>query len=728
MTASPFDLDGTARAILMEPSCFPCDAPASAVVRPRLSPESRRVITAFLEQGRPVPADLELAFHLLDRGAWLGAREILEMILSRTRDRSLRACIQYGIAAARLMGGPPAPALRACAAGLRLLIRGSDPMAAARIRALAIRAYRRDGDLDRSRRCLNRLREAGPRVGCPDLAYLIRSWEAEILRDERRLDAAISAYRDVVEMLAASGAPADRDPRPCAALRGWGEVLLELGRPDEAREKCAQAVSAAALLGGPSLAEHGRIFHLAARLALEGDDEDRIFHLLDRAEEEMRCANAEEDLALLLLSRAETTLLRLADGPKRERSARDLYEARGILWRLGRQRDCDRCELLLDASRRSNGLGESNGTPACRRMPRVPRSRRLTHLGFLTCDPGTLASLEPLESLGKTSIPILILGETGTGKEVLARALHRAAGSRGPFVPVNCGALPADLQESELFGHVRGAFTGAIADKIGLFEAANGGTLLLDEVGEMSPRAQVKLLRILELGEVRRVGETKTRKIHVRVVAATNVNLMEGIRTGAFRLDLYYRLCGLSVQLPPLRDRMADVPLLAAHFARLFWDRENPAPLPSPPALDRLLRHEWPGNVRELRFTMERAVAWTSALERDRIDPDVIEFEAVVHRPQESIEADGDELEEGGIEHAGGLDAYLTRTERRLILQALERNGWNRARAARSLGGMSRTTLIGKMKRLGLFPNRTGAGSADGPEDGPEDGSNPLGL
>jgi transcriptional regulator with GAF, ATPase, and Fis domain len=251
-----------------------------------------------------------------------------------------------------------------------------------------------------------------------------------------------------------------------------------------------------------------------------------------------------------------------------------------------------------------------------------------------------------------------------------------------------------------LFGHVRGAFTGAVADKIGLFEAADGGTLLLDEVGEMTPRAQVKLLRILELGEVRRVGETRTRQVRVRVIAATNADLRAQIDNGGFRRDLFYRLCGLRVDLPPLRRRMGDVPLLAGHFVRLFGNHDGPPPGIAPEAIDRLLQHSWPGNVRELRFAIERAVAMTRAIGRERIEADCVDVEPAGSALREAAESEP--LPEALA--TMGLEATIENLERRLILRALEQSGWNRTRAARILGNISRTTLIGKMKRLGLFP------------------------
>jgi DNA-binding NtrC family response regulator len=206
--------------------------------------------------------------------------------------------------------------------------------------------------------------------------------------------------------------------------------------------------------------------------------------------------------------------------------------------------------------------------------------------------------------------PVLVTGETGTGKELVARAIHRH-GPRAsrPFVPVNCGALPEGLLESELFGHMRGAFTGAVADKHGLFEEARGGTLFLDEIGEMSPALQVRLLRALESGEIRRVGSPRATTVDARVVAATHRDLERGAREGRFREDLFYRLHVFVIKVPPLRERREDVPLLAAHFLARSAGRGRGAAALTPEALSALAAHDWPGNVRELENTLERLVA-----------------------------------------------------------------------------------------------------------------------
>jgi DNA-binding NtrC family response regulator len=223
---------------------------------------------------------------------------------------------------------------------------------------------------------------------------------------------------------------------------------------------------------------------------------------------------------------------------------------------------------------------------------------------------GMLAVYKQIALACGSDAPVLVTGETGTGKELVARAIHRhGPRSARPFVPVNCGALPEGLLESELFGHVRGAFTGAVADKHGLFEEARGGTLFLDEIGEMSPALQVRLLRALESGEVRRVGSPRATSIDARVVAATHRDLERAAREGRFREDLFYRLHVFVITVPPLRERREDVPLLAAHFLARFAGRGRGAAALTPEALGALAAHDWPGNVRELENTLERLVA-----------------------------------------------------------------------------------------------------------------------
>ena len=222
------------------------------------------------------------------------------------------------------------------------------------------------------------------------------------------------------------------------------------------------------------------------------------------------------------------------------------------------------------------------------------------------------------ERVARTDTPVLLTGESGSGKERVARTIHaRSRRARGAFIPVNCGALPEHLLESELFGHVRGAFTGADRDHRGLFEAASGGTLLLDEVGEIPLGLQVKLLRVLQDHEVRRVGSTESRRIDVRVIAATNRDLDAMVRERAFRKDVYYRLKVVSIEVPPLRERREDILPLAHAFMRRSCTAYHCGPCSlSAEALDRLLAYDWPGNVRELEHAMERAVVLARASRR----------------------------------------------------------------------------------------------------------------
>ncbi len=224
--------------------------------------------------------------------------------------------------------------------------------------------------------------------------------------------------------------------------------------------------------------------------------------------------------------------------------------------------------------------------------------------------PKILEVFRLVEGVGPTSSTVMVLGESGTGKELVARAIHQhSPRAKKPFVAVNCGAIPKELVESELFGHVRGAFTGAQTARAGLFESADGGTILLDEVGDLPLAAQVKLLRVLQEGEIKRVGADETRTVDVRVLAATNVDLMTRIQTGQFRRDLYYRLHVIAIELPPLRDRGDDVLLLASHFLQKFArSMQRDARRLSPEAARALCEYDWPGNVRELEHAIEHAM------------------------------------------------------------------------------------------------------------------------
>jgi len=309
-----------------------------------------------------------------------------------------------------------------------------------------------------------------------------------------------------------------------------------------------------------------------------------------------------------------------------------------------------------------------------------------------TEDREMLEILELVKKISDYSTSVLILGESGTGKELVARAIHYS-GSRAanPFVVVNCGAIPAPLLESELFGHVRGAFTDAHRNKTGLFQEAHTGTIFLDEVGELPMELQVKLLRVLQEGEVRRVGDTKAVKVDTRVVAATLKDLREEIAKGAFREDLFYRLNVIEVKLPPLRDRSGDIPLLAAHFVEKYARKfGKPVKSLSGEAAEALLEYSWPGNVRELENVIERAMILeeTTTIRKKSlpIRP------AGVRGPAKPGVGEGADL---SIKKASAA------MEKELILRALEKTGGNRTKAAELLE-ISHRALLYKIKNYGL--------------------------
>jgi two-component system response regulator AtoC len=302
-----------------------------------------------------------------------------------------------------------------------------------------------------------------------------------------------------------------------------------------------------------------------------------------------------------------------------------------------------------------------------------------------------------LETVAVTNSTILITGETGTGKEVVARAIHHNSPRRmNRFVALNCSAIPETLLEAELFGHVRGAFTGAVGNRQGRLEQAHKGTFFLDEVGTMSAALQMKLLRVLQEREIERVGDSHTIKVDVRVIAATNSDLGRLVTDGRFREDLFYRLNVIPVQLPPLRERKDDIPLLVTHFLEKFAKEGSGAGSSkhtvSQDAMRRLMAYQWPGNVRQLENAVERAVAFTAG--RSQID--VADLPIEIQQAQELALSSAVTLPEDGVD----LDAFIAGIERDLIQRSLERTGGNKGAAAKLLN-LKRTTLVEKLKRQG---------------------------
>ena len=305
-----------------------------------------------------------------------------------------------------------------------------------------------------------------------------------------------------------------------------------------------------------------------------------------------------------------------------------------------------------------------------------------------------------VEKVANTPSTVLISGESGTGKELIARALHENSNRHaGPFIKINCAAIPKTLMESELFGYDKGAFTGAVGAKPGRFELAHGGTLFLDEIGEIPIEMQVKLLRVLQESEFERVGGIKTIKVDVRLVTATNRDLLEEIGAGNFREDLFYRLNVVPIQIPPLRERREDIPLLADHFIAKFNERlKKQIVAISPEAVEQLVAYNWPGNIRELENLMERTILFCEGPEIRVSDlpPEIVGV---------AVPAPTATTDEGPRPAAGSLKeavrAETERVERELIQRALDATGGNVTQAARKLK-ISRKSLQTKMKELGL--------------------------
>jgi DNA-binding NtrC family response regulator len=304
-----------------------------------------------------------------------------------------------------------------------------------------------------------------------------------------------------------------------------------------------------------------------------------------------------------------------------------------------------------------------------------------------------------VDKVAETDSTILIFGESGTGKELVAREIHvKSCRAEGPFVSINCGALPETLLESELFGHVRGSFTGAVRDKEGLFAVAKGGTFFLDEVGETSPTIQVKLLRVLQEREIIPVGGTKPVKVDVRLIAATNADLERDVETGKFRPDLFYRLNVIPIHMPPLRERKDDIALLVEHFLKIYCEgASRPIKTVSPEAFDVLMKYDWPGNVRELENAVERAVI----LQEGRvITPEDLpeKLRSKTYGRSESV--------------VSVTNLTLDQLEKEYLLKVLEGTGWHKKRAA-SILGINASTLYRKLQRYGFERSTGAAGQSD---------------
>ncbi len=368
---------------------------------------------------------------------------------------------------------------------------------------------------------------------------------------------------------------------------------------------------------------------------------------------------------------------------------------RSSVWLEGQ----DPCLVEISAAPLEAATGEQLGEPSARYAVLLHPEQEavkpdaasvpVSFGGLVTRSPAMVEIFRCIDNLRGSEATVLVTGESGTGKELVARALHqRSRRAQGPFVALSCGAFPDTLLESELFGHARGAFTGAVKERVGRFEAAQDGTLFLDEIGDMPLPLQVKLLRVLQERSLERLGETRPRSVNARFVAATHVDLKQAMAQGRFRQDLYYRLRVVTLHLPPLRQRPEDIEPLVEHFLTRAMARDRRPYRLSPPALEALLLHDWPGNIRELENALEHTVSMadSGALGLADLPPEL--RERTVGFPED------------GCPPPGGEPTGEDILEPERIREALETHRWRRGPTAAALG-ISRTTLWRQMRRLG---------------------------
>jgi DNA-binding NtrC family response regulator len=351
--------------------------------------------------------------------------------------------------------------------------------------------------------------------------------------------------------------------------------------------------------------------------------------------------------------------------------------------------ELDDISLLIDKALRFNQLSSDNEIL----MKQVKSRYKFDKI--IGCADKLVEVFKMVERVADTDSNVLILGESGTGKELIARAIHyNSHRATRPLIPVNCGAIPENLLESELFGYVKGAFTGANASKTGRFEVANGGTIFLDEIGDMSLKLQVKLLRVLQERKFEPVGSTQSVEVDVRIIAATHHNLEKAVETGLFREDLYYRLNVIPIRIPPLRERPSDIPLLANHFLEHYAKTYSLArPIISDEVFNILMNYKWPGNVRELENTIERFVVLRAGQPVQQRDLP----EKFTQLTNGFMNKSGFIIPDTGISLKNLVDDF----ENALIMKALDKAGWNKNKAARLLH-LNRTTLVEKIKKKNL--------------------------
>jgi len=495
---------------------------------------------------------------------------------------------------------------------------------------------------------------------------------------QRDFKRALEHYELALEIAEATAPEGDIIPELCHRM---GEAKVRLGDPNAAILLCERGLRVARA-SSDRYEECGthRAYAMAHRVAGNSKKALRI------AEEGIDLCRRYEIPYELGRTLAWAGEMRIEDSSSQEQAhgRRQLWEARGIFERMGLTQWVASIDHLLgfdlqdEPAQEQDIVGEFGDV-----------DRGALRFGIVTSNPKVCEAVEILQSVAPSQIPVMITGESGVGKELLAQALHQMSPRRkGPFVAVNCGAISVNLLDSEFFGHERGAFTGAIASREGLLASSDKGTLFLDEVGDLPLQVQAALLRVLETGEIRAVGRDDVRKVDIRIVAATNAALEDLVGRGSFRQDLFYRLNGIRISVPPLREREEDVRALF----RYFWTQACTSAkkrLKVDEVVEGLLcAYDWPGNVRELRHEIARVVAL--APEGSSVGPDAF-LHQIKRRDVGSLRRDRDRREE-------------VSGERQQIVLALRAHRGNKAEAARSLGGMKRTTLIYKIERLGIRP------------------------
>jgi DNA-binding NtrC family response regulator/tetratricopeptide (TPR) repeat protein len=492
---------------------------------------------------------------------------------------------------------------------------------------------------------------------------------------------ALELYNEGMRIAEATAPKGDLVPELCHRI---AECLTNLGNPNDAILFCERGLRQARDIGDryEECATH-RVLAMAHRAA---GNPTKALRIADEGIELGRGYEIPYELALTLAWTGEIHLTASALDDQ-ALGRKHLWEARGLFARLGLRQFVEEIDRSLGYELPAEPISEAESLSTVADLEEVDRGA--LRFGLVTCNRHVREAVATVQSIAPSMIPVLISGESGVGKELLARAVHQMSDRRkGPFVAVNCGGIASGLLESEMFGHERGAFTGAVSSREGLIASADKGTLFLDEIADLPLPAQASLLRVLESGEVRPLGKDDLKRVDIRIVAATNGDLEDFVARGVFRQDLFFRLNGVRVTLPPLRDREEDVRVLFRYFWAQACSAAKKTLRVAPDVEPMLAAYEWPGNVRELRHEIARVVA---------LAPD-----ASLVTPEHFLP--GQKRKDAFTLRRGRVRREALDIEREEILTALRAHGGNKAEAARSLGGMKRTTLIYKMERLGIRP------------------------